>query len=651
MTFCGLKRSVRGLLGGVLGLACFVVGLGTAARWETRPASISVASFVTRSGDKLMLNGRVYRFAGANIYWGGLDQSGRAGINYPTPFRVEAGLQTVADMGETVVRCMTCGISTGNPLSVEPRLGQFNETAERYIDYFVAQAQKYGIRLVIPLTANYSFYEGGYCNFTDWLGLSKPSDCPSPAAATAFYTSPRAIAAFEKYISVLLNHVNYYTGMPNKDDPTIMAWETGDELTYGLGGAREFTRWTGRIAAYLKSLAPHQLVMDGALSLDPGDLALSDVDIQDQHLYPISIGKANYLAARVAVAKQAFVVGEYGWNNASKSDGLVPFLADIERTNAISGDIYWDLLPQNDFFGFEEHYDGYQLHFPGDDEDVGTIGAVTVLAPVSDAPLVADLRHHAYAMAGVPVPSYPVPWAPVITDVEHVASATEGTGNLVEWRGSPGAASYVIRRSTRGPGGPWTTAGTVSAAATEAPFLDRGADPGPRLWYEVAVVNPSGAAGPASPPYQVVDQTLDDNLDGFSETADHTPGVTLDTSHAGRYGGDRSRAEFPAGQAAESVTWHVPVLQTVEALAYYEGESPEGIGFLLSVNGTTWTQVPASDVQLNQVLGTFHSDSVCYIYTIDDVQRILTDANYVRVQPHTSASGVVELGEVRITYP
>ena len=31
--------------------------------------------------------------------------------------------------------------------------------------------------------------------------------------------------------------------------------------------------------------------MDGALNLDPGDLTLRDVDIQDQHLYPISIGK------------------------------------------------------------------------------------------------------------------------------------------------------------------------------------------------------------------------------------------------------------------------------------------------------------------------------------------------------------------------
>ncbi len=634
-------------LAGVVALACIVITIGVAAGCETRPSSRSAAAFVTRSGDELMLNRQVFRFAGANLYWGGLDQSGRTGLNYPTPFRVQAGLQAVADMGGTVVRCMTCGISTGNPMSVEPSLGQFNETALQHVDYFVAEAQKYGIRLVIPLTDNYNFYLGRYCNFTDWLGLSEPTDCPSPAAATAFYTNSRAIAAFERYIAVLLNHVNYYTGVPNKDNPTIMAWETGNELTFGLGGPKEFTKWTATIAAYLKSHAPHQLVMDGALNLDPGDLTLRDVDIQDQHLYPISIGKLNHLAARVAAAGQAFIIGEYGWNN----PGLVPFLTDIEPTRTISGDLYWDLLPQNDLFGFVEHFDGFQIHFPGDNSAVGLAGAVPVRAPVSDASLVADLRRHAFAMSGSPVPPYPLPWAPFITNVERVASATEGTGNLVEWRGSPGAASYVVRRSTYGPNGPWTTVGTISAAATETPFLDKGVGRQPRLWYQVTAVNPSGAAGPASRPYQVVDDTLDDNLDGFGETVGHTPGVTIDTSSAWRYGGDRSRAEFPASQVPESVNWYVPGMKTVETLAYYVGGAPTRFRFLLSVNGTKWVSVPASDVQLNQVAGTSQLDYVCYIYTIDGVQRILNGANYVVVQRHANSSGVAELGEMRITYP
>ena len=87
---------------------------------------------------------------------------------------------------------------------------------------------------------------------------------------------------------MLLNHVNVYTGVANKDNPTIMSWETGNELSYGLGGAAEFTKWTSTISAYIKSIAPNQLVMDGSLGMDPGDLKLADVDIENPHFYPLN---------------------------------------------------------------------------------------------------------------------------------------------------------------------------------------------------------------------------------------------------------------------------------------------------------------------------------------------------------------------------
>src|SRR5690242_17730021 len=122
--------------------------------------------------------------------------------------------------------------------------------------------------------------------------------------------------------------------------------------------------------------------------------------------------------------------------------------------------MYWDLQPQNDFFGYVEHFDGYQLHFPGDNADVFDFGREPVLETGPDASAVTALRAHAYAMSGQSVPAYPVPAAPVVTNVEHVASETIGAGNLLEWRGSPGAGSYLVQRSTGGPGGPWTTVAT-----------------------------------------------------------------------------------------------------------------------------------------------------------------------------------------------
>jgi hypothetical protein len=595
----------------------------------------------------LALNGRLFRFSGSNIYWGGLDNNARTGINYPTSFRVDSALQTMADMGETVVRCQTCGISSGSPLSVEPYLGGFSQTALRHIDYFIARAQRYGLKVVIPFTDSYRYYVGSYCDYTNWLRLSSPSNCPSPRAVSAFYDDQKAVAAFEKYISVLLNHVNYYTGVPNKDNPAIMAWETGNELQYGDGGPAELSRWTARISAFIRSMDRNHLIMDGSFYLDTYDFKLPTVDIIDRHYYPLSVQKLNQDAGRAAAAGKPTVAGEYAWNDAVQLGG---FLAGIRGNPAIAGDMYWDLQPQNDFFGYVEHYDGYQLHYPGDNSDVNDRAGDPLLASSSDVSAVTLLRLHAYAMSGRAMPAYPVPPPPVVTNVERVASSTAGAGNLLEWRGSPGAAAYLVQRTVQGASGPWATVARVNAGTLELPYLDGTGGTGPALWYRVTAVNAGGAQGEASAPFRVTDETLDDNLNSFSDSQSHTPGVGIDQGSAWQFGGDPSRAAFP-GQGEMTAAWGVPGdIDTFETIAYYGSINDMHFTFQVSNNNRTWQGVPTSNVQAIQLGGAERGDRIAFIYTIDNVQRILPGASYVRIVRHDGGGQVAEIGEVRITY-
>lgn len=639
---------IKRVLAVLAALACVALCLVAVAEVGTSPSP----SFVTRSGTKLMLNSNTFRFSGANIPWGGLD-SDNGVLGYPSDSQVDTALATVADMGGTVVRCHTCGISTGNPQSVEPSLGTFNTTALNHIDYFVAQAGKDGIHLVIPLVDNWSFYDGPYRNFTDWLGLSTPSNCPSAACASQFYTNPRAIAAYEQYISEVLNHVNAYTGVANKNNPTIMSWETGNELTLGVGGNGEYTKWTSTIAAYIKSIAPHQLVMDGSDLLDPGDLKLANVDIQDQHLYPypvnVPMGTSTLSAdaSQTAAAGQALVIGEYAWDG---STALGPFLSAIESNPNISGDLYWDLLPPNDDFGFEEDFDGYQLHFPGDNSNVVEgAGQPPVLAASSDASLVTQLRSHAYAMTGTAVPAYAVPGTPVITNVEHVTGAISGSGNIVEWQGAAGAATYLVNRSTAGATGPWTAAGSISAT-WQQPWLDSGGPAGPNVWYTVTGVNPDGVSGPASAAFQMKNLTLDDNAADFSQTYTHASDVTIDTSTPSLFAGDVARMAFGPSDPYAYVVWQAPgPIQTVETLAYYSPNA-DGLTIQVSTDDSTWVNVPASDVQVQPLLVGASNDDKQVIYTIDGVQSLLPGARYVSVLRGANSAGTAELGEIRITY-
>jgi hypothetical protein len=49
--------------------------------WGFRESATRIArsnGFVTRSGDKLLLNGQPFRFSGANVYGGALDDDGRS---------------------------------------------------------------------------------------------------------------------------------------------------------------------------------------------------------------------------------------------------------------------------------------------------------------------------------------------------------------------------------------------------------------------------------------------------------------------------------------------------------------------------------------------------------------------------------------------
>src|SRR5438067_7184872 len=128
------------------------------------PAHLAASSsFVTRSGTQVMLNGQVFRFAGANMHWLPFDDS----TNYTSQFRINDGLDAAREMGLTVIRSHDLGVSTGCSNCIEPSLGVFHETALEHDDYVIKAAADRGLRLIIPFTDNYHYPVGGKHNFTD----------------------------------------------------------------------------------------------------------------------------------------------------------------------------------------------------------------------------------------------------------------------------------------------------------------------------------------------------------------------------------------------------------------------------------------------------------------------------------------------------
>jgi hypothetical protein len=98
-----------------------------------------------------------------------------------------------------------------------------------------------------------------------------------------------------------------------------------------------------------------------------------------------------------------------------------------------------------------------------------------------------QLRAHAYAMAGTPVPPHAVPAAPVIT--------TQGIG-FIGWRGSAGAVSYSVQRKNS-PSAAWETICDKCATDADAPWPDP-KPAGFNAKYRVIAYNADGVASPPS---------------------------------------------------------------------------------------------------------------------------------------------------------
>lgn len=428
---------------------------------------LSCAGFITRRGTQLFdESGALFRFAGANLYWLGLDEN-EGGVHYPTHYRIRDGLETIAGVGARLVRGHTLGISSGNPLSFEPALGVFNSSALDAADFAISVAAELGLRLIIPFTDNWHYFHGGKHDFTDWLKLNE----------SAFYTDERAIGAFEAYIAARLAHVNPYTGNAAREEPAIAMWETGNELSAPAA-------WTERIAAFVKGpCGAQQLVLDGNDGVDASH-ALSHVDVLSDHFYPLDIARLRTGAATAAAAGRPYIAGEYGWTLGDAAG----FLAAVAGDSNVSGANFWSLFPHDDFGGWVNHSDGFTVNYEV------THGA--------EWGFLQTFAAHAAALAGLPAPpSPPPPRAPTILSADG--------GSLI-WRGAALAAYYDVRVSPANAGGPWISlcpcaAGCDALCISDAdvPVALNASLAAPGAWLMLGSFGAQGETGAWSEPFQV----------------------------------------------------------------------------------------------------------------------------------------------------
>ncbi len=233
------------------------------------------SAFIKVQGMHFMRNGKPYRFAGFNMWYAaylGATQKGRE--------RLTRELDTLKSIGCTNLRILGASeISSfpdALPKAFEHSPGNYDDSLLTGLDYALTEMGQRGIYAVIYLN-NFWQWTGGMAQYVLWSRGDSVAGQDSTGSGSAmerysakFYSDSSAIRMNRKYISMLVNRVNIFTGIPYKNDPAIMAWELANEPrpgpddSTGIANIPAFMKWIHGTAEYIHSIDPNHLVTTGS---------------------------------------------------------------------------------------------------------------------------------------------------------------------------------------------------------------------------------------------------------------------------------------------------------------------------------------------------------------------------------------------------
>ncbi len=452
--------------------------------------------FVRRDGDRLMDGPQEYRFISVNIpnlhyVEDDMRFSESMPFRLPDDYEINDALESVAQIGGQVVRTYALSVRREDDPPGLPRHilapDSLNEDAFRVLDQVLATARRHQVRVILPFVDQWSWW-GGHAELAGFRGRPPQK----------WWTDAQLIEDYKQIIARVINRRNTLTGVAYRDDTAILAWETGNEL-------KAPASWTSQVAAFIKSIDPNHLVIDGATYDTIPEDRLEDphVDFVQTHHYEKDprqmLARIRRNAGR-ARGHRPYHVGEFGFLG-TEALGAVMDTVIRER---MSGALLWSLRYRSRDGGFYWHHEPYggdffkAYHWPG----------FEISEAYDERGMMRLLRSKAYEIRGLTAPPLAAPGPPRLLAV--------GAGGSVTWRGPAGAACHDVERAESA-AGPWSTVGTgVSDAQVQyqPAFVDESAQPGRSYYYRVTARNQDGRSAPSNPvgPVRITHRTLVDEL-------------------------------------------------------------------------------------------------------------------------------------------
>lgn len=484
---------------------CSLTLLISLLAWEasaSEPAHFD--HYITRQGAQLLDGDQVFRFAGIHApelhriedFARGTCQADPRGtgqyFKWPTADEQENWIASMVKTGAKAQRVYVLSVQQPSDKACErethiltpetadsmPRL---NETAMKVYDNMIAEADKQGLRLILPFIDNWWWW-GGRAELAAFYH-EKPED---------FYrTDSKTYKAYLDVIRQVITRTNTVTGRPYYDEKAIMAWETGNELE---DTTADFLKQT---AAWIKKWAPRQLVIDGTYK-KINEFALNDpnVDIISNHYYT-NAGNSHPEQVRVDLeaigGKKVYYVGEFGLIDAAQINDIMQAIVHTEVNGAKAvGGLIWSFRGHRHDGGFYWHADPgqYSYHLPGFPVEGKANQEMEVVNLVRLASAQMNGLDH--------VPPLPTPEAPKLRQTQ--------TPLAINWLGASVGRSYDVQRATSQQG-PWHVVGkdisdgmNLWDPSKQSLFQDNPATltAGKTYYYRVIAKNESGISVPSN---------------------------------------------------------------------------------------------------------------------------------------------------------
>jgi len=577
---------------------------GTDVRTEERTAESTVNGssltqnldeFVTVEGRNLMLNGKRFRFVGANTYWLGLRE--KPDIDYPSDGDIERLFEDSQALGIDVIRtfaALSVGSAGGTNKSIQPSPGTWNETALRKLDKVLQLAGEYNIRLILPLVDMHDYYSGGVATYTSWRGLGDKS---------LFFTDSAVKQDYRNFLNMVVNRTNYYTGVTYKDDPTIFCWELGNELWHASTSTLD--SWVDEMSLYLKGIDSNHLVMSGAVYA--GFAQNTSADILTHHIYPNlapagttdlnawminELNYATYQAKSLADSGNGkpIIIGEFGWSEQFLFDGVNYGMQDRNEVfrgllenaydkgnNGVDdwdtdGMMIWHLSTKQDAMNDIDplHFDViYRPPYPTAFNSL--MGQTTNM-----------LKYWQSRMQGA------TPVVPAVPSGLHL----EGMNKAVklEWTPSASATSYTIQRSGS-MNGPYRV---IAYGVPVTSYIDKSVSNAQAYYYKVSAESQiSGGISAYSPASGPIVPSEWDYMWNFDNMYSHTSNLEFDSSNSAYFNGDTSRLYRPKpGNENQNIVYmredHT-ITRFSAVTFHWPNETLRDFTFHTSTDGVNWS--------------------------------------------------------------